>query len=164
MSPASNKILVLAFGNDIMGDSAAALIAARKLKIRFPIEIDVLEASIAGFALIDILEGYNKVLILDSISKRRRKIGAIFEITCDEFKKVVSFTSNYSKLAEIICQAKEQNLIFPSEIRILAIDIEHRNEIREGLNSVIKAKIPLFVSRAIDILHQWLEKEEHKLV
>lgn len=163
MSPSFNKILVLAFGNDIMGDSAAALIAARKLKTIFINKIDLFEASIASFALMDILEGYQKALILDSTTKQRKRIGDVFELSCEEFNKAVSSTADYAGLAELICQAKKQNLKFPSEIRILAIDIDHRHEIREGLSPHIKAKIPLFVSKATDILHQWLEKEEHEL-
>ncbi len=147
-----------------MGDSAAALITARKLKTIFINDIDVFEASIAGFALIDLLENYQKVLILDSLTKRKKRIGDIFELTCEEFNKTVSSTADSTGLSELICQAKKQNLKFPSEIRILAIDIEHKNEIREGLSPFIKAKIPLFVSRATDILHLWLEKKEHELV
>lgn len=155
-----NKILVLAFGNDIMGDSAAALIVARKLKVRFQHGIDIFEASIAGFVLTDILEGYKRVLILDSISKRRKKIGDIFEIDCNEFDKVVSWSDQYTGLHEMICKAKEEKIKFPTEIKFLAIDIEKRNEIREGLSPAIKEKIPDFVSKASEILRSWLKQEE----
>ncbi len=65
METRKNNILVLALGNDIMGDDGAALEAAGILEKKFADEIDIFKVSSAGFMLLDILEGYEKVIIID---------------------------------------------------------------------------------------------------
>src|SRR3990172_3705635 len=82
MNDNSNRILILALGNDIMGDDAAGLIAARELKKVFGSAVDIFEVSSAGFSLIDILEGYRKVLILDSIPSGNKSEGSIIKEKC----------------------------------------------------------------------------------
>jgi len=48
------RILLLALGNDIMGDDAVGLVAARALKNEFSDGVDIVEASVAGFRLLEI--------------------------------------------------------------------------------------------------------------
>ena len=59
------RILVLGLGNDILGDDAVGLLAARRLRAFLPASVDVLEAAGGGIGLLDVLEGYDCALLLD---------------------------------------------------------------------------------------------------
>ena len=49
--------LVLALGNDIMGDDAAAIVASGMLKEQFAEDVDFNDTMEAGLALMEIMEG-----------------------------------------------------------------------------------------------------------
>ena len=61
------RILVLGLGNDILGDEAVGLLAARRLRALLPESVDVVESGGGGLDLLDVLEGYDRAILLDSI-------------------------------------------------------------------------------------------------
>jgi hypothetical protein len=60
------QALLLALGNPLMGDDGVAPLAARALRRRYREDIDIDESPVAGFALLDLLSGYNRALIIDA--------------------------------------------------------------------------------------------------
>ncbi len=118
METRKNKILVLALGNDIMGDDGAALEAADLLEKEFAGEIDIFKVSSAGFMLLDILEGYEKVLILDTILAATEP-GNFRELTLSELSGRLSESPHYAGLPEVINLAEKLGIKFPDEIKYL---------------------------------------------
>jgi hydrogenase maturation protease len=159
MSENKNQILVLALGNDIMGDDAAGLIAARELKKKFKTGIDFFEVSSAGFALIDILEGYSEVLILDSVLSENKTGGTIRELSKDEFVQKFSSSSHFAGLPEMMELAGKLDIKFPKQIKALVMEINETGIIREELSPKIMEQIPVFVKRASYILKSWVNME-----
>jgi len=159
MNDNSNRILILALGNDIMGDDAAGLIAARELKKVFGSVIDIFEVSSAGFSLIDILEGYRKVLILDSIPSGNKSEGSIIELKQEDLSNQKLFSPHYVGIPELLELAKRLEIQFPHEIKALAIEIKEKGVIREGLSEGITCKIPQFIQKASRIIKNWLGEE-----
>lgn len=156
MTERQNEILVLALGNDIMGDDAAGLVAAKALKNEFGGKIDIFEVSSAGFGLIDILEGYKKVLILDSIPSRHQGPGHIMELTKNNFSNHISWSPHYAGLPELISLAEKLEINFPDDIRVLVLEIAEQGIIREGLSPEIEKQIPLYVDIASSLLREWI--------
>jgi hydrogenase maturation protease len=159
MNENSNRILVLALGNDIMGDDAAGLIAARELKKVFGADVDIFEVSSAGFSLMDILEGYRKVLILDSIPSSSKSECSIRELTKDDLSHQFCLSPHYVGIPELMELAKRLDMSFPDEVKALVIGIHDIGIIREGLSSEIKDKMPILVEKASRIIKQWLGQE-----
>lgn len=155
MSTEKNPILVIALGNDIMGDDAAGLEAARKLEENIGGGIDVFEISSAGFRLLDVMEGYEKVLLLDSVQSRAGRIGEIRELDKKELMGKYSSSPHYTGLPELMELASRLDINFPSEVKALVIEVNNENIIREGLSPVIEEKIPLFAGKAYDIIKNW---------
>lgn len=155
MNTQKNPILVIALGNDIMGDDAAGLEAARKLEKNIGSGIDVFEISSAGFRLLDVMEGYRKVLLLDSVQSRSGNIGEIRELDKKELMGKYSGSPHYTGLPEIIELASRLDISFPEELKALVIEINNDGIIREGLSPAIEEKIPMFAGKASDILRNW---------
>lgn len=150
-----HKILLLALGNDILGDDAVGLYAARELGKQFSGQIEILEAPIGGFALVDILHGYERVLIVDSITSASRKPGLVREIAIDDFQEQSFPSPHYVGLKEIIELAQKLEIPFPSEIRILGIEVTDPYILRDGLSPEIEAHLPTLVREAERILGGW---------
>lgn len=160
MNPLDNKLLVLALGNDLMGDDAAGLAAARELKKKFGSEIDIFEVASAGFMLLDVMEGYSKVLLLDTVLSTNGTRGRVRELTKEDLSKKFSNSPHYVGLPELIELAERLDIDFPKTIKALVIEISEAGIIRLGLNPDIKDRIPELVDKAAAIVKQWLSEAE----
>ena len=160
METRKNKILVLALGNDIMGDDGAALEAAGLLEKEFADEIDIFKISSAGFMLLDLLEGYEKVIIIDTILATGEP-GKMREISMEELSGRLSPSPHYAGLPEVIQLANRLEIKFPEEIRIFVIEISEPFEIRQGLSFPIRYNVHLYAEGISQQLKQWLREYEN---
>jgi hydrogenase maturation protease len=60
MNERSARILVLALGNDLLGDDGVGLEAARQIAGQVDGSVDVVETGEAGLALLELMEGYER--------------------------------------------------------------------------------------------------------
>ncbi|MDI6766468.1 MAG: hydrogenase maturation protease [Bacteroidota bacterium] len=156
MTSQKNKILILGLGNDILGDDGIGLMAVRELKKQFEhFPVDVVETALAGFELLDMLQGYEKVLILDAVVTKKHQAGTVLELSPEQFKHATAVSPHYGGLPEVLKLAEHLNIRFPTEIRILAVEIEPPYDLREGLNPVISDAFPRFINKAKSILREW---------
>jgi len=163
MSCPNESILLLALGNDIIGDDGVALEAAGALRETFGDQLDVLETTEAGLGLIDILEPYNRVLLLDSIEIGDMPAGTIREFSREDFHKVLGQSPHYAGLPEVIALAHKLGINFPSEFRVLAMKIDFQEEFRQGLSYDIQQALPDYIKQAEKILSQWIRKSARNI-
>jgi hydrogenase maturation protease len=153
-------ILVLALGNEIMGDDAVGICAARPLLEKFGEDISIIAAPVTGFALLDYLEGYTHVLILDSAVTGKYPVGSIVEFSREQFHEIHTASPHFIGIPEVLTIVEKMNMTFPRVIRILAMEVEGSQELREGLSPVIQHSLPQFVEKAIEIIQEWVEEDE----
>ncbi len=153
------SILVLALGNEIMGDDAVGIAAARPLLDKFGEDISIIEAPVAGFALIDFLEGYTHVLILDSSVTGQHPVGSVVEFSKEEFQQIHATSPHFIGIPEALSIAERLNVSFPEVIRILAMEVEGPHELREELSPIVERSLPQFIDKAIEIIKEWVEEE-----
>ena len=163
MSSPLQSILLLALGNDIIGDDGIGLAAARILREQFQGDVDIEDAAEAGLNLLDIMSGYDRVLILDSIVTGRHPHGTVLEFSRADFDKVVAPSPHYAGLPEVLELAKRLKIEFPREILVLALEIEECYDFRETLSPVIERSLPAFVEKARLILHKWKEENARNI-
>jgi len=148
--------LVLALGNDILGDDAVSWIAAHELKKRLPpSKVEIIQSAEAGLALIEILTDFERALIMDSIKTGNHRPGTIIEFTKEDLTKIVAPSPHYAGLPEVLSTAGRHGIPLPPEIRILAIEVVNPFEVREGLSPEVKAALPDFIVQAESIITSW---------
>jgi hydrogenase maturation protease len=158
MSFLKKKIVLVAFGNDILGDDAVGLAAGRILKKEMEDEIETVESPGTGLDLLEILEGYDQALLLDAIQTNRHPPGTILEFSTKDFEKVVTCSPHYVGIPEVFQLAERLGIDFPTDLRILAMEVENSYCIREGLNSSVQNALPEFVERAHQVLKDQINK------
>lgn len=158
MSANNNGILLLALGNDILGDDAVGLFAARQLSEELDGFVEITEASAAGFALLDYLSGFEKVLILDSVVGDESAAGMIREISVGEFSAQSVLSPHFVGLPELIETAHALEIPFPTEIKLLGMTVEDPYVLREGLTKRVSEKLPEFVEDARRIIEGWIRE------
>lgn len=151
------SILVLALGNDILGDDGVGFLAARALRGEFgKSQIEFVESGEAGLALIELMEGYDRALLLDAAVTGKHVVGTVITFSPADFKTVAAPSPHYAGLPEVLQMAERLRLHFPAEIEILALEVEDPYTIRESLTPVVEAALPAYVARAREILQRWI--------
>jgi hydrogenase maturation protease len=79
-----DRILVLGLGNLLMGDEGVGIHAVQELAKRsMPGNVDVVDAGTPGVDLLSLLEGYDRVLIIDAVDAGE-KPGAVLRLTAEQ--------------------------------------------------------------------------------
>jgi hydrogenase maturation protease len=157
------RILVLGLGNDILGDDAVGLLAARRLRVLLPESVDVVESGGGGLDLLDVLEGYDRALLLDAILTGKHPPGTILEFSAEDLKKDDAPSPHYAGLPTVIQLAESLSIHFPMIFQIVAVEIENPYEVLEGLSDTVEATLPAVVERARAIVSSWLSTGTHPI-
>ena len=145
-------MVVLALGNDMLGDDGVGFHAARQLRPSFAGFADVVETGEAGLALLDHLEGYDQAIILDAVATGRCAPGTIHRWTGADFKKVVAPSPHCAGLPQILELAERVGMHFPQELHVLAMEVHDPTVFRESLTLQAQQALPAFVAEARRIL------------
>lgn len=157
MKDKRRRTLVLALGNDILGDDSVGLAAAQLLKAEFAGEVDIVTAAGAGFATLKLMEGYERTLLLDAIFTGCCPPGTVLEFSRQDFQKAAAPSAHYVGLPEVLRLAEHLGLDFPQDLRILALEVENPCEFRRGLTTIAHA-LPAYVEKARQVLLGWTSR------
>ncbi|GAH29444.1 unnamed protein product, partial [marine sediment metagenome] len=86
--------LILGIGNPILTDDGVGIKIARKLK-EGNARLEVIETSEAGIALLDLIAGYDKLIIIDSIKIEKGKPGDLYRLELEDLKPSKDFSSSH---------------------------------------------------------------------
>ena len=149
--------MILALGNDLLGDDGLALEASSILRKSLPDSVEIEDVFGGGLELLDLLEGKDKVLILDSIITGKYQVGEIIEINPGQLSDYQAYSPHYIGLPDVLRLSKALDIGLPNEIKILCMEIPQSNEIKQGLSLSIQDKLPGLCSRVENIINEWLE-------
>lgn len=151
------RTLVLAMGNDILGDDGVGLFAARRL--RTGRNVERVESAEAGLALLEYLEGYEQVVILDAIKTGQHPVGSILRFTTDDFRTIVAPSPHYAGLPEVLSLGQRLGVSLPERILVIAMEVEDPYHIREGLSPAVSDALPGYIAEVEHILEDWAMKD-----
>jgi hydrogenase maturation protease len=151
----NNKVLIVGIGNEFRSDDGAGIVCARKLNEKLNSNIRVIENDGDGASLIESWKGFDKVILIDSVSIGS-KPGTIHNIEAakTEFPKQNSVHSSHLfSVAEAIETAKVLNKL-PEKLIVYGI---------EGKSYELGSKISDEVNSAIEKLVTEIQKEINKM-
>lgn len=149
------KPLVLGLGNDLLGDDGIGIAAARRLAASIGDVADVVESSLHGLALMDLMIGYRQALIIDAIQTGRHPAGTVMEFSPDDLRPVVSPSPHYSGLPEMTALARQLGVDFPGEIRIIAVEIGGVSGIGDDMSQAVRGSLSEIERRVTAVLDVW---------
>lgn len=147
--------LVLALGNDILGDDGVGLIAARRLRDEVPPGVEVEETATGGLDLLDFLEGCDQALLLDAVITGRRPPGTVVELSREDFVGKDLPSPHYAGLPDVLALAERLQIPFPRDLRVLAMEVERPCELREDLSATVREALPGYLERARRLIRGW---------
>jgi hydrogenase maturation protease len=132
-----NKILLLGIGNEILGDDAVGIKVGEHFE-RSNLPIDVEYAGITGLRLIDYIQGYEKVILVDALEITHANISdysvRIFKLD-DLLDDSLFHNIHDTSLGMALKLAKDSSYTkFPDIIKLIAIEIPFQNEYSDELS------------------------------
>ena len=155
MRSTGKSTLILALGNDVLGDDAVGIHAARELRKEYAAAVDIIEAAVGGYALLDYIEGYERVLLLDAVATGRVKPGTVMELAREDFGPADSTSPHHVGLPEVFALADRLSIPLPHDFRIIVIEIRQPEVLSQSLSPEIQKALPALIDRAALMLNEW---------
>jgi len=144
---------VVGLGNDLLADDAIGIVAAHELQVRLQGRAEVVATSLHGVALLDLLIGYDRVIVIDAIQTKQKPVGTLHEIDAASLRPVASPSPHYTGLPELLELAERLGLQFPRTVRIFAVEAADLLTIGGEMSEAVRGALPelcLRVERALD--------------
>ena len=144
------KTLVLGLGNLLLADDGAGIKIAQKIKEINP-DIAVMETCEAGITLLDYIEGYDKLVIIDSIKTEQGKVGELYKLDLKDFKPAMdSSLSHGIDIATAFEVGEGMGYRMPQFVSIYAVEIKDNSTFAEECTQEVEERIPLITKQIIE--------------
>lgn len=140
------KTLVVGIGNPILGDDGVGFHVARELAGEIKDEnVDVKYTSIDGLNLLELVVGYDKVIIVDAIMTQDGEVGEIYMLRPENISRTMQYTTsphNVNLATAIEIGQRYLTEQMPGEVVIFAVGIQGVTEFTEEMTKKVKEAVP----------------------
>jgi hydrogenase maturation protease len=143
------KVLILGIGNTLRSDDGLGVYIVRHIEetgVTLPKGVDLLDGGTAGFDLLGLIDGYDKIVIVDAL-KVDDKPGSIYRFTPEHaVDRRAQFSLHEVGIMEVI---KTLRIIDHNpEIEFVGIVPDNINDIDTNLSTAVRESIP----RAVEVI------------
>jgi hydrogenase maturation protease len=148
-------LLVLCLGNEVLSDDAFGFRIAEqleKMKMELGNEVEIIAASMAGFNLLNFLQGRKKVLVVDTIMTGRAEPGSVHFFPLGDLVPSRGLTGSHEiSLPTAITLARLMEIDTPEDIDVLAVEAGDVLTLSEEMTEPVRAAVP----EAIEFIKGW---------
>jgi len=142
--------LILGIGNPILTDDGVGIKIAQKLK-KGNTKLEVIETSEAGIRLLDLITGYDKLVLIDSIKAEKGKPGDLYKLELGDLQLSKDFASSHGiGVATVFELGRRLGYKMPKFVSIYAVNIKDNLTFGEECTEEVKDKIPFITKQIIE--------------
>ncbi|MHA2621449.1 MAG: hydrogenase maturation protease [bacterium JZ-2024 1] len=168
------RTLLLGLGNEIRSDDAVGLLVVREIRRRLQNPendsrnhsvcrripgLEIQESEEMGLALLDLLTGFDEVILVDSVKTGKFEPGTVLELTHEDLKTALGLSPHYLGIPEMLALGRAAGLPIPNRITIFAVEVKDPFTFGMTISREIETALPDIVGR---ILKHLLEKEVYR--
>lgn len=142
---------MLGLGNELRRDDAVGMRVVQKLRQSLPDRDDVTfqEAGVAGLAILDLVSGYQNLIIIDAIETEGGKPGQIYRFSEEALGRTTwPWSVHGAGLGTILELGRRCGCHVPENVVIYAVEVEDAQTWRRGCTPQVRRAIPV-VTRLI---------------
>ena len=140
------KTIILGLGNTVLRDDGVGIYTARALRDELGDEVDILEAELAGMDLLEMLNGYDRAVIIDAIQLNNEDPGTVFRLRPDDMKITPRLASFHDiDIVTALALGRRLELKMPDDVIIYAVQVEDTLTLEEGCLPSVERIIPSLV-------------------
>jgi len=141
--------LILGIGNPILTDDGVGIRIAQRLKEENA-KLKVIETSEAGITLLDLVAGYDKLIIIDSIKTEKGKPGDLYKLELEDLKPSKDFSSSHGVgIATAFELGQRLGYRLPKFVSIYAVEIKDNTTFGEKCTEEVEQRIPFIVKQIV---------------
>jgi hydrogenase maturation protease len=135
--------LVLGMGNPILSDDGFGLVVVERLNEQpLPEGVSARASEVAGLRLLELMRGYDKVIIVDALCSGSRSPGDIARFSGDDFRGGHRYSSAHSIGIRTVLELGERlGYEMPSEVVAYAVEAEDVETFGEQLSPAVEAAV-----------------------
>lgn len=150
------KTLVIGLGNPILGDDGVGWQIANEVERNSgSVEVDCL--AVGGIGLMERLVGYDRVILVDSISSGLAPQGSVLSFSLEEIPDTAMghLTSAHDTSLQTALQVgRLLGAHLPDRVTIVAVESQGVYDFCDTLSPVVSAAVPQAVRKIFELLNQ----------
>ena len=160
MAVGGKKILVMGVGNVLLKDEGIGVHVVRELmKMELPEDVEVLDGGTAAIDLLHMIEGREKMVVIDAMLSDNEEPGSIFRLTPGDIQPTFRGKTSLHQLGLIeVLEMADMTGHCPDTV-IFAVVPESIGTFGENLTSRIKGRVPRLIELVLEELGTPREKE-----
>jgi hydrogenase maturation protease len=108
--------------------------------------ITILQSVEAGLALLDLVTGYDELIVVDAVQTGHAQPGYVHELEIDQMPLLPGGSPHFLGLAEMLALGRELHLPVPRKARVFAVEVEDPYTLEQGLTPALSAAFPGLVA------------------
>ena len=149
------RTLVLGLGNPILTDDGVGIRVALSLRdqVESRPDVTVAEASVGGLRLMEVVSGYDHVILVDAVQTTGGEPGDIYLLTLDAFCATMhSSCSHDMDMFTALELGKRLGMPMPDRVDIVAIEVDDVITFGEGCTPKVEEAVPLATQQVLKLL------------
>jgi len=146
------KTLVLGVGNPILSDDGVGIHIARKLKEMRLSGVTVEELAASGLELLDMVVGYDEVIIIDAIQTKDGRPGDFYELEEKDFEKSIHGSSPHGiNIATALALGRK--IVpekMPKRVTFVAVEADDVVNVSERLTEKVQNAVPGILDKIVN--------------
>lgn len=163
------KLLILGLGNTLLSDDGIGIYLGRRVSTLLSgadglggmdgLGPDFVEASLGGLQLLDYIDGYEHLVIIDAVQTADGVAGQLYSLTEKSLASTVRLTSVHDiNLTTALQLGRQLGMAIPAQVDIYAIEAQDLFTFQESCTPELTAAIPDLAARiAADIWEKYTE-------
>lgn len=155
------KTIIVGLGNPILTDDGVGVKVAYEVEARLGDErsqnLTITEASVGGLRLMELLEGYDRAIIIDAIQTQNgHPTGSIYTMDLTDLREISptqhSASAHDTSLVTALDAGIEMGMKLPLDVTIFAVEVENILDFSEQPTPAVAAAIPKVTEMVLEIL------------
>jgi hydrogenase maturation protease len=154
LKPQGMSVRIIGLGNSILTDDGVGIYAARELARRLTppglsLDIDIVESEVAGFALLELMAGWERVILLDAIQFEGVEPGTVVRVDPKDLHTSLRIRSVHDiDLPTALELGRRVGFDMPTELTIFGIQVQDALTFGESLTEPAKCGM----RKAVDLV------------
>jgi hydrogenase maturation protease len=134
-------LLVLCLGNPLRSDDAVALHVARLLEAAPPPDATIKVSARAGLYLLDDMEGFDSVVVVDAIQTGQHPPGTVHALPLEQLHSPSGPSPHAVGLPSALALARASGAPVPARVELVLVEVEVFDLIGERLTPAVAAAV-----------------------
>ena len=156
-----HNTLILFLGNPLFSDDKIGLVLGERLReklLKQGVDVEILVST--GFTIIDHIEGYEQVIIIDAIHTGKLSPGEVVVLGEDHLKGAGILTPHYTGIPEALEVMRLLGLRVPKKVSLIGIEVVDPYTVSDKMTPQIASRLEEIVKQVEEKILSLLEERD----